>query len=296
MRLLITTQAVDQNDPVLGFFVRWIEEIALHCEQVTVICLRKGEHQLPPNVRVFPLGGSGRLSRAYKILKSTYCFRGNYDAVFVHMNPEYLVVAGWLWRILGKRTVLWYTHKSIDLKLRIATAVANAICSASKESFRLRTRKLNIMNHGIDTDYFAPDASVLRGNHWLSVGRLNLSKRHDLIVREAAETGKELRIAGEGPERTNLEALARERGAKVEFLGGLSHAQVREEYRRAALFVHRSETGSLDKVVLEALACGCPINTTDQALKFLEHEGPEYVRTHHSLKALIPRILEILHG
>ncbi len=296
MRLLITTQAVDANDPVLGFFVRWVEEFATHCEQVTVICLRKGEYQLPPNVRVFALGSTGKISRAYKLIKGAYKFHGNYDAVLVHMNPEYLVAAGWLWRLLGKRTVLWYMHKSVDTKLRIATLLVNAVVTASKESFRLPTKKLTVLHHGIDTAYFSPDPSVPRGGHWLSVGRLSRSKRHDRIIREAAEAGTALRIAGEGPERANLEALAKELGARVEFLGGRMHAQLRDEYRRAALFVHRSETGSLDKVVLEALACGCPISTSDPALKFLEHEGSDYVRAHHSLSALIPRILEVLRA
>lgn len=296
MRLLITTQAVDARDPVLGFFVRWIEELAKHCEQVTVICLRQGDYQLPPNVRVFALGGGGKLSRARKLIKGAYTFARNYDAVLVHMNPEYLVAAGWLWRLLRKPTVLWYTHKSVDLKLRIATLFANAVVTASKESFRLPTKKLTVLHHGIDTEYFSPDPSVPRGAHWLSVGRLNFSKRNDLIIREAAEAGKALRIAGEGPEHAALAALARELSVQVEFLGGLVQTQLLLEYRRAALFMHRSETGSLDKVVLEALACGCPISTTDPALKFLESEGPAYVRRHHSLSVLIPRILEVLHG
>lgn len=294
MKLLVTTQALDINDPILGFFVRWVEEMARHCEQVTVICLRKGEYTLPANVRVFPLGGGTKVFRAYKLIKGAYKFRNNYDAVFVHMNPEYLVAAGWLWRLLGKRTVLWYVHKSVDLKLRIATLFANSVITASQESFRLRTRKLLVLHHGIDTNYFCPDASVPRGLHWLSVGRLNLAKRHDRIIREAAEAGKELKIAGDGPERARLEALAREVGAKVEFLGGREHSQLRDEYRRASLFVHRSETGSLDKVTLEALACGCPISTTDSALKFLESESPDYVQKNHSLSALIPKVIKHL--
>lgn len=296
MKLLITTQALDTRDPILGFFVRWVEEIAQHCEQVTVICLRKGEYTLPGNVRVFALGGGTKLTRTYKLLKGAYKFRRNYDAVFVHMNPEYLVAAGWLWRLLGKRTVLWYTHKSVDLKLRVAVRHASAVLTASKESFRLPSPKLQVVGHGIDTDFFCPDPSVPRGTHALSVGRLNYAKRHDLAIRQAHQAGKELRIAGEGPERKTLEALAQELGARVVFLGGLTQTQLRDEYRRAGLLVHTSETGSLDKVVLEALACGCPVTTTDPALKFMETKGPAYVREEHSLRRLIARILEVLHG
>ena len=56
MRLLIVTQVVDQNDSVLGFFHRWIEEFAKNCEKVHVICLKESVHNLPENVAVHSLG------------------------------------------------------------------------------------------------------------------------------------------------------------------------------------------------------------------------------------------------
>lgn len=294
MKLLIMTQAVDAYDPSLGFFTRWIEELAKHCEKVTVICLREGRHSLPPNVCVYALGSGGKLSRAVRLIRYVIALREEYTAVFVHMNPEYIVVAGMLWRLMNKKVALWYTHKSVNLKLRIAVFFSHIVFTASKESFRLRTGKLNVMGHGIDTDFFSSDASIVRGDWLLSVGRLMKSKRHDLAIRMAIKEGKELRIIGEGPKRKHLEALAVELGARVHFLGGLTHAQLRDEYRKAAYLIHTSETGSLDKVVLEALACGLPIRTNDPALKHLEHEGTRYVREHHSLQSLIPAILSLI--
>lgn len=309
MKLLIITQTVDTNDPVLGFFARWIEEFAKHCERVEVICLKEGEHTLPANVRVHSLGkveGSkqkavssmigNRIRYTSRFLFLIWKLRKEYDTVFVHMNPEYVVLGGWFWRLWGKTVALWYTHKNVDLKLRIAELFANIIFTASKESFRLRTRKVRVMGHGIDTDFFSPDSSVVRGDWVLSVGRLMPSKRHDLAVKKAVQEGRTLRIAGEGSERARLEAMAREQNAKVQFLGGLTQTQLRDEYRTAAYLIHTSETGSLDKVVLEALACGLSIVTNDPALKSLEAEGPQYIREHHSLEHLIPAILGVLKG
>lgn len=291
MKLLIATQAVDTGDSVLGFFVRWIEECARHCEKVTVVCLRAGTYSLPDNVEVIALGEAPRFMRAVRLWHTCISRRAEYDAVFVHMNPEYLVAAGWLWKLMRKRIALWYTHKSVNLKLRIAAAYADIICTASRESFRLPSSKVRVMGHGIDTEFFSPNANVARGDWLLSVGRLMPSKRHDLAIQKAAEEGRTLRIAGDGPERARLESIAQKQHTRVQFLGALTQAQLRDEYRTAAYLIHTSETGSLDKVVLEALACGLPVRTNDPALKALENAGPEYVREHHSLQKLIPAIL-----
>jgi glycosyltransferase involved in cell wall biosynthesis len=294
VKLLICTQAVDNNDPVLGFFVRWLEEFAKHCEHIEVVCLREGAHSLPPHVRVRAAGmEGGRILRWLRVFRLLMSARG-YDAVFVHMNPEYFVLSGWLWNMRGVRTALWYAHKSVTWRLRIAAMLADRIFTPSKESFRLRSPKVLVVGHGIDIDFFRPDLSVVREEWWLSVGRLDKIKRHDIVIEEAKNAGKELRIVGEGPERKNLEALAHKVEAQVEFLGGLPHSRMPDLFRRAGLFRHASETGSLDKVLLEAIACGCPIRTNNLDLKALESETREGIIAEHSLQSLVPRILQAL--
>ena len=319
MRLLIVTQAVDAKDPVLGFFVRWVEEFAKHVDRVEIICLREGTHAFPSHVRVHSLGKEyaavNRIVYVYRFLSLIRELRGSYDAVFVHMNPEYVILGGLFWRLWGKRIALWYTHKAVNLRLRAAVACADIVFTASKESFRLRTDKLQIMGHGIDTELFSPDPSIARVDSMLSVGRLTKSKRHDLIIRAAAMAGRELRIAGEGPEHRNLDMLAKSLGVRTHFLGGFSQSQLRDEYRRSAALFHASETGSLDKVVLEALATNTPVITTSgayhdlpvhsvaatpeaiaEAVVHLEKniDRSTSVRNNHSLERLIPAIIDSL--
>ena len=290
MRLLVITQAVDLRDSNLGFFHRWIEEFASHSEQVIVVCLRKGEHALPDNVEVISLGERGKLMRTLSLCAISFGRRKEYDAVFAHMSPEFVVAAGWLWRLLGKKTALWYVHKSVTVWLRIATFFVHHIFTASDESFRLETKKKTIIGHGIDTDFFTPDPAVRREKHILSVGRLSDSKQHDLVITAAVLAKRKLLIAGEGPERQNLEALAAFLHSDVTFLGGLSQEELRDEYRKAAFLIHASVTGSVDKVVLEALACDCAVITTASVFReFPVHvveESPEAIAealTHPSL-------------
>ena len=76
-----------------------------------------------------------------------------YDIVFVHMNPEYIVIAGTLWRLMSKKIALWYMHKSVNLKLRIAV-FSQILFYRVCRGFRLPTKKLHVMGHGIDTDFF----------------------------------------------------------------------------------------------------------------------------------------------
>lgn len=320
MRLLIVTQVVDTEDPVLGFFVRWIEEFAKYTEHIEVICLKEGRHTFPANVRVHSLGKETHISRVkyiFHFYKYVWDLRHEYDTVFVHMNPEYLLLAGWLWRLWNKRIALWYTHKTVDLKLRIAVSFVHTVFTASSESFRLKTKKLHVMGHGIDGNFFFPDPAVLRGTAVLSAGRLSPTKRHDLVISAAAHFPNEVWIVGNGPERQRLENLAENLSIteRVHFLGPQTQEQLRKEYREACVFLHVSETGSLDKVVLEALSCGLPVITTAITLSDLpvtvvpseeisiaeevlaaHNIDPQslfsYVQEHHSLQKLIPTILK----
>lgn len=323
MKLLILTQKVDKNDPTLGFFHRWIEEFANHYENLTIICLEKGIYTLPKNVQVLSLGKEEALSKVSYVLnfyRYIWRERKNYESVFVHMNSEYLILAGLLWRWWNKKVGLWYTHKNISIRLRLAVLLAHVVFSASPESFRIKTRKLRVMGHGIDTDFFSP-ANSPREDVLLSVGRLSKIKRHDLVLRVASclDNG-EVRIAGDGPERQRLESLAKKLGviSRVKFLGGLNQKTLLGEYQRARVLIHTSETGSLDKAVLEALSTGLPVVTTSNLSGLpVTHVEPEpekiaeavftpqytntlelinFVKTNHSLKSLISRLSDFLEN
>ena len=68
MKLLILTQKVDKNDTTLGFFHRWIEEFSKNYEKIIVICLYKGEYNLPQNVEVYSLGKERGVSKIGYVL------------------------------------------------------------------------------------------------------------------------------------------------------------------------------------------------------------------------------------
>lgn len=289
MKLLIITQKVDINDDVLGFMHGWIAEFAKHCEKLTVICLQQGKYDLPENVKVLSLGKEkyNKLLNSY-IVKFLYCckfyryiwkYRKEYDSVFVHMNKEYVVLGGVLWRLLGKRIGLWYAHKQVSLSLKIAEKLVNVIFTASKESFRLPSKKLKVIGHGINTDIFKLSVKREQNDKFriLTVGRISPIKDLKTLARAVArlkEKNISLDIVGavgiiEQEEYfQEVRDLVTEEGIEnnINFIGSVPNREVLKYYQGADLFINMSLTGSLDKAVLEAMACELPIVSCNDAV------------------------------
>lgn len=343
MKLLICTQAVDREDPVLGFFHRWIQEFALHAEQVTVICLREGVHNLPANVTVHSLGKE-RGSRpsvvyALRFLRHVYALRQRYEVVFVHMNPEYVLLGGVLWRLFKKQVTLWYVHRSATWRLRIAMWFVHHVLTASRESFPLATSKLSVLGHGIPIESFTSEArsrersSVLR---IVTIGRVSETKRiQEMIaaIRNLHRQGTPCMFTVIGSPATpadrrydellRAELITDPLQDYVRFLGPISHDKVPRALAGYDVFLNLSRTESLDKAVLEALAAGIPVVTTNTAFRpllepyrlFVPEAAPaalanaivqarkidlaalvQKVQREHSLSQLILRILEVLRS
>lgn len=71
-------------------------------------------------------------------------------------------------------------------------------------------------------------------------------------------------VAGDGPERTSLERLARDLNLQnAEFTGRVGHERVVELYDSADIFLNGSEIDNQPLSLLEAFACGLPVVTTD---------------------------------
>ena len=281
MKLLVITQAVDLDDPALGFFHRWLELFSDKV-QLTVICLRLGRHNLPKSVKILSLGkneGRARPTYLFRFFKYIFQFRKNYDAVLVHMNPEYVVLGGLFWRLGNKKIVLWYVHKKVDWKLRLAEKLADIIFTASLESFRLLSPKVVILGHGIDTNHFRPASPFPAGPlRILAVGRISLTKDLMTPIRAVEELLQHrsdvlLDIAGAlvWPEDEKyLEKLKNyiqenQLEGKINFLGGIAYEKMPQVYQSHHLLIHSSQTGRVDKVVLEALACGLQVFTSSEA-------------------------------
>jgi len=107
------------------------------------------------------------------------------------------------------------------------------------------------------------------GDYFLSVGRLEGNKRVDLIIRALSHVDRrsKLVIAGEGPLRRDLEALASATGVagRVTFAGRVDEAALVGLYAGAAAVVFPPYDEDYGYVTLEAFLARKPVVTTSDA-------------------------------
>ncbi len=278
MRLLVVTQAVDRNDQALGFFHRWLVQFGQRFESVQVICLKEGEHDLPQNVSVHSLGKEGGVSRIkyiWRFYRYIFSLRKEYDAVFVHMNQEYVLLGGKFWWLLRKHVVLWRNHKKGSFFTRVAVWRSQTVCYTSPEAYVAKFKKAVQMPIGIDTGFFKLGLPP-REDSILFLGRFDAVKNPDIFL-EAIENlrknGVDVSVHVYGDPTPGRESYVREikqRFANVPnvfFHPSIPHEQTAELYRSHSLYVNITPSGSFDKTIGEAMASGCVVVVANEALR-----------------------------
>jgi glycosyltransferase involved in cell wall biosynthesis len=106
------------------------------------------------------------------------------------------------------------------------------------------------------------------GDFVLSVNRLDRAKRVDLLLEAAAlDPSLEVVIAGDGPDRQRLEALARDRGldGRARFAGRVSEEELADLYGRCLAVFYAPVDEDFGMVPFEAFLSEKPVLTTTDA-------------------------------
>lgn len=169
--------------------------------------------------------------------------------------------------------------------------------------------RVHVLRNGVDLQRFRPldrQAARMRfdisGPALASVGHLIDRKGHDFVIRALASLpGWQLLIAGDGPEREKLEALARSSGVadRVTFLGRRSQEELAELYSAVDILVLASDREGWANVLLEAMACGTPVVATriwgtpevvacPEAGELVERDDADIARGIRALHARLP--------
>lgn len=283
MRLLIITQVVDSQHPILGFFHRWIEEFAKHCDCIHVICLQEGWHNLPKNVIVHSLGkeeGKGRwhyLARFYSLI---WQLRHEYDNVFVHMNQEYVLLAGVYWGLIRKPVLMWRNHYSGSWRTHLAVLFCKRVFYTSRSSYTQRFKKAQKMPIGLDETLFSAHGERRVPSSLLYVGRISASKRIEVIIdslKNALRRNPSLTLSIVGAPSSaadeatleGLQKMVETDKLPVRFVGPVVWEKLPTIYSQHEVCINMSPPGMFDKVIGEALLCGCDIVTTNNDVTHL---------------------------
>jgi len=177
VRLVVITQAVDEDDPALGATVDKLRALAARVDELVVLALRVRETELPANVRVRSFGARGPALKAARLATLLAPeLRRRPVAVLAHMAPAYALVAAPLTRPLRVPLLLWFTHWRASRTLELAERVSTRILSVNERSFPLRAPKLVATGHGIEV----PDEPVQRADdgtlRLLALGRTSPAK------------------------------------------------------------------------------------------------------------------------
>lgn len=164
---------------------------------------------------------------------------------------------------IARRMIRWAGEQS---------AAMITVCEALKTEmvkFGMDGSRITALRNGVDLELFSPvDREATREKlgmkqfTLLSVGYLDPRKGHDYIICALTElTDVRLMIAGSGPDRKKLEALAERAGVadRVTFLGPLPQDRLREYYGAADALVLASSREGWANVLLESMACGTPV-------------------------------------
>ena len=288
MKLLFITQKADKNGDILGVYHKWMEKLAEKLGGLLVICLYKGLVELPAAAKVLSLGkedGPSKIRYVRNLFKYLFRHDASYDIVFVHMNPEYVLLAGWWWKLRGKKIVFWYNHPLGGLKAGIAVWLADKILYTSPFSYAAKFEKSVKMPVGIDVKTMRRDPKIeKKENSILYLGRISPIKNIDVLIKAAAaikERGVSfhLTIVGnstpgkpsEMEYHRQIRRLAEELDLadKVTFEPAVPHTKAAATYNSHEVFVNLTGSGSFDKTTLEAMACETPVMVSNKSFNEL---------------------------
>jgi glycosyltransferase involved in cell wall biosynthesis len=168
--------------------------------------------------------------------------------------------------------VTWYAHASVTRVLKMAHCLSNQMIASVPTAYPYKRDKLIAIGQGIDTELFSPDTEASPELHpiVLCIGRLSPVKDHPTLLRAAqllqqtSDQPFRIVIVGgpaaprDAPYVRSLHEQTKALGLQdiVHFEAPVAMEKLPFWYRRCAVYVNLTPTGSGDKVAWEAMSCG----------------------------------------
>lgn len=215
-----------------------------------------------------------RSGHSFDLIDSHYCYPDGVAAVMlgrqfelpvsvtargtdINLIPDYR---------LPRRLIQWAAERADGL-IAVSSALASRLAALG-----VARNRITVLRNGVDAALFRPvpplypDGERKGSALAVSVGNLVPLKGHDLAISAVSTIpGLDLWIVGGGPERSRLEALAHKLGVadRVRFLGVVPYERMPAVYSAADVLVLASQREGWPNVLLEAMACGAKVVTTE---------------------------------
>lgn len=265
------------------------------------LVLTRGEGELlkyvPSNVRIINLGASGAIKALPALIgylrrekpEAMISAEDNTNVVALlarrlagypkkltvssHVSPGLWATNGAIWhKRYWLRHAVRLTYPMATARIAISRGMADEIASLMP----LSRDTISVIYNPVVTPEFLAQANVASPHHWfaagaqpviLGIGSLTPIKGFDILLQAFAELRKttevRLMILGKGPQINRLQQLAIDLGVAnhVFFTGFVSNPAA--YLAHAKLFVLSSRSEGLPTVLIEAMACGCPVVSTE---------------------------------
>jgi N-acetylgalactosamine-N,N'-diacetylbacillosaminyl-diphospho-undecaprenol 4-alpha-N-acetylgalactosaminyltransferase len=270
-----------------------------HYDVSLVLMREKIDYALPESININYLENSDPYENGLlKLLKlpllawkyRRFCKQHHIDLSFSLMNrPNYINILAKVFgstskTILSERAMPSYQYGYGDLQSkinrwlirRLYPQADHVICNSAGnrkdliESFNVRSEKSSTIYNPVNLEMIpernTPQEQTSTPFTFLTIGRLDEGKNHRLLI-DALHVSDipdaRLLIIGSGPVRQELETLVAGYGLndRISFLG--QRDDVFEWLSQSDCFVFGSNHEGFPNVLLEALACGLPIISTD---------------------------------
>jgi L-malate glycosyltransferase len=158
-----------------------------------------------------------------------------------------------------------YTLKNSDKVISVSSYLKGIVSKYYKDDITIIP---NMVDCSEFLDYKLNNKNTCNKFTFLSLCYLKKNKGVDILIKAFSKyfnyENVELIVAGDGPERVNLEKLAVELGVsnKVKFKGALSRSEVKKEMSNCNVFALASRFETFGVVLIEALASGKPVIST----------------------------------
>ena len=141
--------------------------------------------------------------------------------------------------------------------------------SPFKEIFEKEGVECTLFPHIVEIERFWPSKAEIKEPVFISAKNLEEYSNIGSIIRAFAIIKEKfpaarLLITGDGPQKSYLKSLVKDLSvSNVEFLEGLSNEEMPGVYRRASIFLHATKIESFGIALVEALASGVPVVSTN---------------------------------